>query len=101
MLRGVVERIRRARLPWRSSPLSPPPPAPRALVLVGGGVIGGMYEVGVLAALEDAVPGFHANRFDTYVGSSAGSVVAGLMAGGVPPRELYAILDEGRDDPLN
>jgi len=47
------------------------------------------------------VPGFHANQLEVYVGSSAGSVVAGLMANGVPPRELYAILDEGRDDPLN
>ena len=76
-------------------------PPKRALVLAGGGVIGGMFEVGVLAALEEAVPGFRANEFDLYVGSSAGSVVAALMAGGVPPLELYQILDEGRDDPLN
>jgi predicted acylesterase/phospholipase RssA len=70
-------------------------------VLAGGGVIGGMYEVGALAALDEALPGFCANDFDLYVGSSAGSVVAALMANGVRPRDLYAILDEERDDPLN
>jgi NTE family protein len=77
------------------------PPERRALVLAGGGVIGGMYEVGALAALDEALPGFRANDFDVYVGSSAGSVVAALMANGVRPRDLYAILDEERDDPLN
>ena len=70
-------------------------------MLAGGGVIGGMYEVGALAALDEALPGFRANDFDLYVGSSAGSVVAALMANGVRPRDLYAILDEERDDPLN
>ena len=77
------------------------PPARRALVLAGGGVIGGMYEVGALAALDETLPGFRANDFDLYVGSSAGSVVGALMANGVRPRELYTILDEERDDPLN
>lgn len=76
------------------------PPAKRALVLAGGGVVGGMYEVGALAALDE-LPGFRANDFDIYVGSSAGSVVATLMASGVRPIDLYAILDEERDDPLN
>ena len=90
MLRSLLDR-----LPWRRGPMK------RALVLAGGGVIGGMYEVGALAALEEGVPGFHANRFDLYVGSSAGSVVASLMANGVHPVDLYRILDESRDDPLN
>lgn len=100
--RGMAETVRDLLERLRRRPGSPPRPrGARALVLVGGGVIGGMYEVGVLAALEESLPGFRANAFDVYVGSSAGSVVAGLMANGVPPRELYAILDEGRDDPLN
>ena len=73
----------------------------RALVLAGGGVIGGMYEVGALAALDSALPGFRANDFDLYVGSSAGSVVAALMANQIRPADLYAILDESRDDALN
>ncbi len=89
-LRGWLERLGLGR-----------PPARRALILAGGGVIGGMYEVGALAALEETVPGFRANDFDLYVGSSAGSVVGALMANGVPPGDLYAILDEERDDPLS
>ena len=43
---GLVLRELLTRLPWRRAP------AKRALVLAGGGVIGGMYEVGVLAALD-------------------------------------------------
>jgi NTE family protein len=76
-------------------------PAKRALVLAGGGVIGGMYEVGALAALDESLPGFRANDFDLYIGSSSGSVVASLMANGIRPRELFDILAEERDDPLN
>jgi predicted acylesterase/phospholipase RssA len=73
----------------------------RALVLAGGGVVGGMYEVGALAAMDETLPGFRGNDFDLYVGSSAGAVVAALMAIAVRPLDLYAILDEERDDPLN
>jgi len=90
-----VLRSLRSRLPWFRGP------ARRALVLAGGGVVGGMYEVGVLAALDVALPGFRANDFDLYVGSSSGSVVSSLMANGIRPRDLYEILDEERDDPLN
>jgi NTE family protein len=73
----------------------------RAVVLAGGGVIGGMYEVGALAALDETLPGFRANAFDLYVGSSAGAVVSSLMANQVRPLDLFQILDEERDDPLN
>jgi predicted acylesterase/phospholipase RssA len=76
-------------------------PVRRGLVLAGGGVVGGMYEVGAIAALDEMLPGFRANDFDVYVGSSAGAVVAALMANQIRPAELYAILDEERDDPLN
>src|SRR5437762_9581221 len=80
---------------WRSKP------RPRyALALAGGGVIGGMYEVGALAALEERLNG--AGRgFDIYVGCSAGSVVASLLAGGVRAAEIYQILEEDLDDALN
>ena len=83
------------RLPWTRGP------ARRALVLAGGGVTGGMYEVGALRALDEGLPGFRTNEFDLYVGSSAGAVVSTLMANDVRPRDLYEILDEERDDPFN
>ncbi|HKZ07915.1 MAG TPA: patatin-like phospholipase family protein [Methylomirabilota bacterium] len=90
LLRGWLDRFAgRARSPRR------------ALVLAGGGVIGGMYEVGALAALDETLPGFRTNDFDLYVGSSAGSVVAALMANQVRPGDLYAILEESREDALN
>src|SRR5262249_26552178 len=60
-----------------------------------------MYEVGALAALDDGLPGVRCHDFDLYVGSSAGAVVAALMANQIRPVDLYAILDEERDDPLN
>lgn len=79
--------------------LRPRRPATRyALALAGGGVIGGMYEVGALAAIEERAG---AGRFDIYVGCSAGSVVASLIANGIPALDLYRMLDQDLDDPLN
>ncbi len=75
-------------------------PRPRcALALAGGGVIGGMYEVGALAALEERLEG--TCTFEIYVGCSAGSVVASILANGVSASELYRILDQDLVDPLN
>src|SRR5437773_2869285 len=70
-----------------------------ALALAGGGVIGGMYEVGVVAAMEEQLTG--GRGFDIYVGCSAGSVVAALLANGVRAAEIYRIIDEDREHPLN
>ena len=90
----MIARIRDL-MRWRRGPVK------RALALAGGGVVGGMYEVGVLAALDKALPGFRANSFDLYVGASAGSVVASLLANGVKSGDLYQVLDEGLPDPMN
>jgi NTE family protein len=78
------------------------PRAPRrvGLALAGGGVIGGMYEVGALAALEERINGV-GRGFDVYVGCSAGSVVASLLANGVRAGEIFRILDEDLPDALN
>ena len=46
-----------------------------ALALAGGGVIGGMYEVGALTALEERLAG--ASGFDVYGGCRAGPGGAG------------------------
>ena len=89
---AVMDRIKGL---WRRRP------ARLGLALSGGGVIGGMYEVGVLAALEDAVGGDPGEAVGIYVGCSAGSVVASVVANGVRPSELYHILDEDLVDPLN
>jgi NTE family protein len=55
----------------------------RAIVLGGGGVLGFAWLLGALAALE-SVAEFDARAVDTVVGTSAGSVVAGLLGCGMP-----------------
>ena len=54
----------------------------RGLVLGGGGVLGGTWAVGALAAMEQEF-GFAAADADVIVGTSAGSVLAALIGGGV------------------
>ncbi|HZN50188.1 MAG TPA: patatin-like phospholipase family protein [Methylomirabilota bacterium] len=70
-----------------------------ALALAGGGVIGGMYEVGVITAIEERLNGN--SGFDIYVGCSAGSVVASLLANGVRASEIYRVIDQDLEHPLN
>jgi len=65
-----------------------------ALCLPGGGVTGGMYQVGALSALEDALEGLDGRGFDLYIGTSSGATVAAALAGGLPVQRLYrALLD--------
>ncbi len=95
----LMQLVHRAVGLWKRR--SQPRPRPRyALALAGGGVIGGMYEVGAMTALEERLNG-SGSGFDIYVGCSAGSVVASLLASGVRASEIYHILDEDLDDPLN
>ena len=56
-----------------------------ALVLGGGGFTGGVYEIGALRALDLLAVNKTVNQFDVYVGTSAGSFVASLVANGVTP----------------
>lgn len=65
-----------------------------ALCLPGGGAMGALYQVGALAAFEDAVEGFDANSFDLYLGSSSGASLSAALSAGVPVQRLYrAFLD--------
>lgn len=65
-----------------------------ALCLPGGGATGAMYQIGVLAALEDHVEGIGALGFDLYVGTSSGASVAAALAAGRPVERIYrAFLD--------
>ena len=82
--------FRRASIFWQSRRFWGKARPRIALALGGGGVIGGMYEVGALAALEERLNG-EGRGFDVYVGCSAGSVVASLLANGVRARDLYRI----------
>jgi predicted acylesterase/phospholipase RssA len=68
------------------------------LCLGGGGITGAMYEVGVLAALEEYFEGFTASDFDVFVGTSSGATVAAVLAGGFPATRLYRALLDPADD---
>ena len=59
----------------------------RGLVLGGGGVLGGTWAIGALAALEEEY-GFAVADVDVIVGTSAGSVLAALLGGGVSVEQL-------------
>jgi NTE family protein len=64
-----------------------------ALVLGGGGVTGGVYEIGALRALDLLAVNRTINEFDVYVGTSAGSFVASLAANGVTPEEMMRVVN--------
>jgi NTE family protein len=64
------------------------PPSKTALVLGGGGLTGGVYEIGALRALDLLSVRRTVNEFDVYVGTSAGSFVAAAIANGVTPEEM-------------
>ncbi|MGE3976047.1 MAG: patatin-like phospholipase family protein [Nitrospira sp.] len=60
-----------------------------ALALAGGGFTGYLFEVGALTGLDDLLgESFTSNDFDMYVGVSAGSAVAALLAQEVKPEEI-------------
>ena len=65
-----------------------------ALVLGGGGVTGGVYEIGALRALDLLAVNRTVNQFDVYVGTSAGSFIAALAANGVTPEEMMRVVNQ-------
>ncbi|MFJ9007595.1 patatin-like phospholipase family protein [Streptomyces canus] len=58
-----------------------------ALVLGGGGLVGGAWMTGVLAGLCDA--GVDPARADVVIGTSAGAIFGSRLLAGEPARELY------------
>ncbi len=59
------------------------------LVLGGGGLTGGAFHAGVVAALADAA-GWDARSAGVLLGTSAGSITATSLAAGMPPADLAA-----------
>ncbi len=57
------------------------------------GVTGLTYEVGALRALDDLLVGTTVNDFDLYVGTSAGSLVAALLANRISPTDIALAIE--------
>ena len=63
-------------------------------MLGGGGFTGGVYEIGALRALDLLSVNRTVNDFDIYVGTSAGSFVASLLAAGMTPEEMSRVVNK-------
>jgi NTE family protein len=59
------------------------------LVLGAGGVVGGAFHTGVLAAIAETT-GWDARSADLIVGTSAGAVMGAVLRGGLSPADQYA-----------
>jgi len=68
------------------------------ICLCGGGITGAIYEVGCLAAIEEAFEDLRVSEFEVIVGASSGSVVAMGLAGGFTAQRLYRALLDPLDD---
>jgi NTE family protein len=75
-------------------------PSKTALVLGGGGFTGGVYEIGALRALDLLAVNSTVNNFDVYVGTSAGSFVASMLANGVTPEEMMQVINTQEETEL-
>ena len=73
-----------------------------ALVLAGGGMTGATYEIGALTALNQLfLPDFSTSSFDIYVGTSAGSIIATLMANRIRPIEIFQAIAKNQPSLFN
>lgn len=75
-------------------------PSRIGLAIAGGGPIGGMYELGALRALDDAIDGLDLARLEVYVGVSSGSFLAAGLANRMSTEEMCRIFITGEDDRL-
>lgn len=61
------------------------------LALAGGGPVGGIYEVGALIALDEALKGVDLHELDIYVGVSSGAFIASNLVNGISTSQMARI----------
>jgi len=72
--------------------------APDVLVLAGGGVLGEAWMSGVLAGIE-AAAGVDFRATESFVGTSAGSIVSAQLVAGRSPRRPRGQMQAGQAEP--
>ncbi|QEO26765.1 patatin-like phospholipase family protein [Xanthomonas translucens] len=68
------------------------------LAIAGGGPIGGMYGLGALRALDEALDGLDLTRLDCYVGVSSGAFLTAGLANRISSAEICRIFVTGNSD---
>src|SRR3546814_145788 len=68
------------------------------LAIAGGGPIGGMYELGALRALDEALDGLDLTDLDSYVGVSSGAFLAAGLANRMSTADMCRIFITGDSD---
>lgn len=68
------------------------------LAVAGGGPLGGMYELGVLRALDEAMGGLDLTRLKVYVGVSSGAFLSAGLANGISTTEMCRIFLTNESD---
>ncbi len=70
-------------------------PARIGLAVAGGGPLGGMYELGALRALDEAIVEIDMTALDVYVGVSSGALIAAGLANRLDSAEMCRIFISG------
>lgn len=71
------------------------PNAPKVgLALAGGGPLAVVYEIGALAAIDEAIEGLDLNEAEIYVGVSAGAIISAALANGITPHQMCRLFVE-------
>jgi len=65
------------------------------IAIAGGGPLGGIYELGALRALEEAIGGLDLTQLSVYVGVSSGALIAAALASGLDTAEQCRIFITG------
>jgi predicted acylesterase/phospholipase RssA len=68
------------------------------IALGGGGPLGGIYEIGALRALDEALEGLDFNDLDIYVGVNSGSFIAANLANQMTPAQMCRIFVKNESD---